>query len=658
MSESPTFTISMFPSSKGEPYFDLGLTLLGKPRSHAGEIKIPFPLKIAPFIQTMLNIRQKYDRMPAQSDEFICPPDDVLTILQNLNLLNNTRIVEDVHIIIGKLIGDLLLGNEDFEQCLLLFYDEAKKMRRGNIIFEFDQRVLELAVLPWELAYYQSEPLLLHLGPDTLLGCARIIVNQLQMLMGPAIAAALPTHSKIYSETDTLRILVAVSHAGMKEDDVHFEKEAHKYARVVLEKKFIGIKLDFEPLDQVKIHDLEMYLSQEPFANILEYYGHGQMENEHATLRMGSAERGIEAISSTRLKSLKNLPPLIVFHACNSAQLNLKDIHASLTISLIEAGVQAVIAMQFQIRMRDVTKYVVPTFYEGLANGLSLLQIVAEIRRKLYVEVGGKVSWYVPVLYMREFNSLPYLRKLQAPLPINPFTRGIIKGPEVFEFVGCTKQVQQVWSCLESGGNLSITGQSGSGKTALLTLISQKSSVRLSSDIQAIRLNIEPEWKKIDDVKQALAQKLGGSKSSLVQLLQGKHIILLLDNINTLPQNSKIPAWLRGLSEDRSDNTIQLVVTSSQPLHTLFLGSNQPLHKAIDTIIELEPFSREDVVAFISTRLRGTGLTFEIFDELLSQHLQNTSQDKMLPGNLEDICKKLYDKLSKSFSRRIEILYS
>jgi hypothetical protein len=660
MLDLPTLTISMFPSEKGEPYFCLDLALSDQSAIDANEIEIPFPLKAIPYIQGMLNIRQKYDRLSQQEQTSLECPQEILTILQGLKLLDgSSHVADNVQTKVGETIGSILLHSRDFESRLLLFYAAAKERQGGNIVFKFDQHALELAALPWELAYYRSEPLLLHLGQKVLLGCVRVIFNHPQLSMGRALVYAQSTLSRTDLESDTLRIVVAVSHANMKEDDLEFEKRAHKEAQALVEKKFTGITVDFESLDQVKMRDLEESLLRKPLANMLEYYGHGHQENEHATLRMGSADRGYDPVPATRFKSLKHLPPFVIFHACNSAQLHIDNLHDSLAISLIESGVQAVIAMQFEIRMRDVTRTIIPTFYEGLANGYSLPYIMADIRRKLYAEVGEKLSWYVPVLYMRQFNYQPYLQRLAASLPPNPFTRRGVINPEAFELVGCMTQVQKIWRGLESGENLSIIGQPGTGKTAMLAHIAQKVPERLAGDVEVIRLNIEPEWKKIDDIKQALAQHWCGRKTQFVELLQGRHIILLLDNIGILPRNSNIPTWLRGLSENRSDNTIvQLVIASAKPLSTMFSGSPQPLDKIIDDTIELGPFDREEAKEFISSRLRGTGLTFEKFEHLLDSHSADASVNRMIAGNLEKACKDLYNKFSESLTKGVKILYS
>src|SRR5207302_6885838 len=121
-------TISIFPSERGEPYFCLELALSDQSAIDVGEIEIPFPLEVIPFIQEMLNIRQKYERLSQQEQAILKCPQEVLTILQKLKLVDpSSSVIDDVQTIIGKTIGSILLHNQDFESRLLMFYAAAKE---------------------------------------------------------------------------------------------------------------------------------------------------------------------------------------------------------------------------------------------------------------------------------------------------------------------------------------------------------------------------------------------------------------------------------------------------------------------------------------------------------------------------------------------------
>lgn len=102
-----------------------------------------------------------------------------------------------------------------------------------------------------------------------------------------------------------------------------------------------------------------------------------------------------------RLKELQRLPRLVVLASCQSATGNdarLRDggAVAALGPQLVEIGVPAVLAMQGNVTMRTVDRFI-PEFFRGLQRHGRIDQAMTEAR----AEVRDRPDWWAPTLFMR-----------------------------------------------------------------------------------------------------------------------------------------------------------------------------------------------------------------------------------------------------------------
>jgi hypothetical protein len=101
---------------------------------------------------------------------------------------------------------------------------------------------------------------------------------------------------------------------------------------------------------------------------------------------------------------------------------------------------------------------------------------------------------------------------------------------------------------------------------------------------------------------------------------------------------------LRGLAGGDS-TPLGLVIASRSPLDRLFPGSDgatSPLHN-ICRQINVEPFSPDVVRAFLTTRLKGTGIFFT--ESQINQLIEETQGH---PARLQQAAADLYRSLRKS----------
>jgi formylglycine-generating enzyme required for sulfatase activity len=94
---------------------------------------------------------------------------------------------------------------------------------------------------------------------------------------------------------------------------------------------------------------------------------------------------------------------LAVLTACKSAVVAGRSVFSGMGTALIQAGVPAVVAMQFSVTV-DAAKSFTRSFYLALAQYAPLTQAMSQVRAALFVD---ETAWYRPVLYLRTDDSNP-----------------------------------------------------------------------------------------------------------------------------------------------------------------------------------------------------------------------------------------------------------
>ena len=138
--------------------------------------------------------------------------------------------------------------------------------------------------------------------------------------------------------------------------------------------------------------------------HIFHYIGHGTFRPEAQDgllLLEDEDERGHE-VSSRRLGAILHdhvAMRLAVLNACEGARTSEDDPFAGVAATLIQQGVPAVIAMQFEITDRAAIVFA-RHLYDALADGLPIDAALAEARKAIWAD-DNDVEWATPVLFMR-----------------------------------------------------------------------------------------------------------------------------------------------------------------------------------------------------------------------------------------------------------------
>jgi hypothetical protein len=202
-----------------------------------------------------------------------------------------------------------------------------------------------------------------------------------------------------------------------------------------------------------------------------------------------------------------------------------------------------------------------------------------------------------------------------AVYPPNPFTplSGRITDPT--RIFGRQREVQQALDYLRSGSSVAFIGDSGVGKSSLLTLLKERAETELG------RTPILLDMQKLhseDDYYQALCEEAGiatvkGGRK-LERALRGRRLLLLLDEIEKMTWDGfshNLRAELRGLAEGECA-PFKLVLVARSPLDRLFPDSElntSPL-AGICQQINVKPWNNATARTFIQQRLSGTPVHF------------------------------------------------
>jgi hypothetical protein len=298
--------------------------------------------------------------------------------------------------------------NDEVRDCLRSSLNIAGRENKGLRIRLRLTDVPELADLPWEYLYNPS-PINRFLA----LSIETPLVRYLEM---PEEVRALPV-------TLPLRILVMISSPeGYDTLDVEREWRSLRESLNGLEQQGL---VQLERLEQASLTALQRQLSRSGGYHIFHFIGHGGFDNGTGILLFEDAHgRGCEVDGQrlgTILRDCRSLR-LALLNACEGGRAGRHDSFSGMAQSLIQAGISAVIAMQFEIT-DNVAIIFANEFYQALADGNSLDAALSEARKAIFTNKDNGLEWGTPVLYLRAPDGRIFdvaKRNLQIPISTTP----------------------------------------------------------------------------------------------------------------------------------------------------------------------------------------------------------------------------------------------
>lgn len=301
--------------------------------------------------------------------------------------------------------------DEDVHDCLRLSLHDAQRDGAGlRIRLRLDDTVdaarpedesaVALSDVPWEFLYDSGGPGFLCLSS----GSPLVRYQDLRQPIEPIAV------------TPPLRLLVTICGPSDAPDlDVEHERAKVQEALGSLEDDGL-ITIDW--MERGTLKQLQKRLRSTYHA--FHFIGHGGYDERSKTgvLLFENAKGTSDPVGAEFLRTLfqnHRTLQLAVLNACEGARTDPSDPFAGVAQSLVRGGVNAVIAMQFEIS--DAAAIALSSeFYSALADGFPVDAALAEARTAVFTRASA-VEWAIPVLYLRSPNAAIFDVAARPPPP-------------------------------------------------------------------------------------------------------------------------------------------------------------------------------------------------------------------------------------------------
>jgi nucleoside phosphorylase len=281
----------------------------------------------------------------------------------------------------AKLFGAVFQG--DVYTCLLASMQEARTNKQGvRVLLRLPP---ELTNLPWEYLYNPERNQFFSLSVDTPL------VRYFEMT--PSV------HSLVVKLP--LRLLVVIS-SPSDYSPLDVERE-WRNLYVVLQPLVAQGLVEIDRLEDASLLALQRQLRHDEY-HIFHFIGHGifdERKQDGVLLFTDQQGRGHPLNGQdlgTVLRDHYSLR-LAVLNACEGGRTGKDDPFLGVAHSLVQMGLPAVIAMQFEISDSAATQFS-QEFYTALADGYGVDAALGDARKAIFAS-GNSAEWGTPVLFSR-----------------------------------------------------------------------------------------------------------------------------------------------------------------------------------------------------------------------------------------------------------------
>jgi hypothetical protein len=287
----------------------------------------------------------------------------------------------------GKLFNTLFKG--DAQECLRRDLSYAQQQDARLRLRLSLTEAPELADLPWEYLYNPANNKFLALSVETPV----VRYLELRERITPLIV------------NPPLRVLMMVS-SPSDFDALDTEAEAKNLHSALAGLEARGL-VEIETMEDANLAALQRKLRRGEY-HIFHFIGHGGYDHqtEQGVLILEDEQGRGRAVSGQDLGMLLHdhrCLRLAILNACEGGRADRKDPFAGTAQSLLQQGIPAVIAMQFEIT-DDAAIAFAHEFYEALSDNYPVDAALTEARKSLFGQ-GRGLEWGTPVLYLRAPNG-------------------------------------------------------------------------------------------------------------------------------------------------------------------------------------------------------------------------------------------------------------
>jgi hypothetical protein len=299
-----------------------------------------------------------------------------------------TRRLDSPEVQAAKNFGERLFAAvfaDQVRDCLRTSLDEARQQGGGLRVRFHLTDTPELADLPWEYLYDPTLNRFLSLSVDT------PVVRYLD----------LPERIQPLLVSPPLQVLAMIS-SPHDYPALEVDQEWNKLQDALGELVQRGV-VALQRLPEPRLSTLQQYLRRGTY-HIFHFIGHGGFDanTQDGVLVLEDEDGRGRLVSGQDLglmlhdhRSMR----LAVLNACEGARTSRTDPFAGSAQSLVQQGLAAVIAMQFEISDEAAITFA-HEFYGAVADGYPVDAALVEARKAIFAEDNG-LEWGTPVLYLR-----------------------------------------------------------------------------------------------------------------------------------------------------------------------------------------------------------------------------------------------------------------
>jgi formylglycine-generating enzyme required for sulfatase activity len=275
--------------------------------------------------------------------------------------------------------------NGDVRSCFTSSLYEADRQNAGLRVRLRLSDAPKLADIPWEFLYNTAANRFLSLSVETTL------IRYLEM----------PEVIRPLAISPPLKVLVMISNPNDQEP-LDVDREWSKLNEALGALQHSGL-VTMERLPDATLSTLRRRLRQEEY-HIFHFIGHGAFDQQaqDGVLIFEDEKSGSHLVGGQDLGTLlhdERTLRLVILNACEGARSSRTDPFAGTAQSLVQQGVPAVIAMQFEIT-DEAAITLSHEFYTALSDGYPVDAALTESRKAIFSQ-GNDVEWGTPVLYLR-----------------------------------------------------------------------------------------------------------------------------------------------------------------------------------------------------------------------------------------------------------------
>lgn len=266
----------------------------------------------------------------------------------------------------------------------------------------FEDAAYELASLPWEYLYDTLHDGFLGLSTET------PIIRYLEI---PQSIKPLTLESPL----EILIVAIDSDHPGYAKLQV--EKELENLKTILADLENQGL-IRLSVLKNASKDDLHDELRKHG-CHILHFIGHGDFNavNGEAVLLFKDGEMSNDDLR-TLVRNTRDKLRVVVLNSCKGARSTKHDPFVGMAQSVMQAGIPAVVAMQFAIT-DDAAIGFSRKFYQCIADHTPIDVALAEARVALKLKNQPLTEWGTPVLFMRSEDGILFKgTEIQEPLEI------------------------------------------------------------------------------------------------------------------------------------------------------------------------------------------------------------------------------------------------